>query len=84
MNARHRRTLTAIFERPTRADVRWSDVEALVRALGGEVSQGSGSRVRLVLNGVRGVFHRPHPRPVTDKGALASLRMFLENAGTTP
>lgn len=39
------------------------------------------SRVRIELNGVKAVFHRPHPRPDTDKGALVSVRKFLNNAG---
>lgn len=46
-----------------------------------EISEGSGSRVRIVLNGVKAVFHRPHPTAETDKGALISMRKFLENAG---
>jgi len=33
------------------------------------------------LNGVRAVFHRPHPRKQTDKGALKSMRRFLIEAG---
>jgi len=84
MHNRHRKTLAAIFARPNRADIRWGDVEALIAALGGEISEGEGSRVRLALNGVRAVFLRPHPRPETDKGAVASLRRFLEAAGVTP
>ncbi len=36
------------------------------------------------LNGVKAVFHRPHPRKETDKGALMSLRKFLINAGCSP
>jgi len=37
--------------------------------------------VRIVLNGIRAVFHRPHPTNETDKGSLVSMRKFLENAG---
>jgi hypothetical protein len=43
MNAAQRKTLQAILEKPTRADVRWSKIEGLVRALGGEVTEGRGS-----------------------------------------
>ena len=50
-------------------------------ALGADVSEGSGSRVRVALNGVRAVFHRPHPERVTDKGAVKSVRRFLGEAG---
>ena len=49
--------------------------------MGADVSEGKGSRVRVALNGVRAVFHRPHPQKVTDKGALKSVRRFLLTAG---
>ncbi|MDR1144683.1 MAG: type II toxin-antitoxin system HicA family toxin [Verrucomicrobiales bacterium] len=81
LNNKHRETLRLIFDTPIRGDVNWRDIEKLMVALGGEISEGNGSRVRLWLNGVRAVFHRPHPRPTTDKGALKSVRRFLENAG---
>jgi hypothetical protein len=81
MNARHRRTLAAIVERPEHSDIVWRDIEALFVALGADVSEGSGSRVRVALNGVRAVFHRPHPERVTDKGAVKSVRRFLSEAG---
>ena len=84
MNNKHRRTLQAIFDNPVRSDVVWTDIEKLFTALGGEVSQGRGSRVRIVLNGVRAVFHRPHPQRETDKGALKSVRRFLLEAGVKP
>lgn len=84
MQNRHRYTLEAIFENPIRADVAWSDIETLLRALGAELTEGRGSRVRIVLNGARAVFHRPHPQKETDKGALRSMRRFLTEAGVEP
>ncbi|MCL2761812.1 MAG: type II toxin-antitoxin system HicA family toxin [Treponema sp.] len=66
---------------PIQASILWSDIEGLFTALGAELSKGSGSRVRVKLNGVRAVFHRPHPQKTTDKGAVNSVRRFLENAG---
>jgi HicA toxin of bacterial toxin-antitoxin, len=60
------------------------DIEAMLRAFGAEISVGKGSRVRIALNNVRAVFHRPHPRKETDKGALRSMRRFLTEAGFTP
>ncbi|WP_372424937.1 type II toxin-antitoxin system HicA family toxin [Salinarimonas chemoclinalis] len=59
-------------------------MEALLRAVGAEISEGSGSRVRVALNGVRAVFHRPHPAKETDKGAVKSVRRFLQEAGVAP
>jgi hypothetical protein len=84
ISKKHRRTLTAIFAEPVRANVNWSDIEAMLKACGAEISEGKGSRVRIALKGVRAVFHRPHPRKETDKGALRSMRRFLTEAGMTP
>ncbi|RIK31952.1 MAG: hexulose-6-phosphate synthase [Anaerolineae bacterium] len=84
MDNKHRKTLEAIFEKPERANIAWKDVEALFVALGAEVTEGSGSRVRVALNNIRAVFHRPHPRKETNKGAVKSVRRFLEAAGVKP
>lgn len=84
LSSRHRKTLGAIFEDPVRSNVAWSDVEALLKALDAEVSEGRGSRVRVYLGGVRAVFHWPHPEKETDKGALKSVRRFLSEAGVEP
>ena len=81
LSRRHRRILRAVFEDPVRSNVAWADIESLLRALGASLSEGRGSRVRLYLNGVRSVFHRPHPQKETDKGALKSMRRFLMEAG---
>jgi hypothetical protein len=84
MNSTHRKTLAAIFSDPVRCDVRWDAVEALFAVLGAEISEGRGSRVCVVLSGKTAVFHRPHPRPNTDKGALKAARRFLIEAGIEP
>jgi hypothetical protein len=80
LNSKQRKTLAAVFEIPVRADIAWSDIVRLLEALGATVTQGRGSRIRIYLNGVRAVFHEPHPEKVTDKGAVKSVREFLENA----
>jgi len=56
----------------------------MLTALGAELTEGRGSRVRISLNDVRAVFHRPHPRKETDKGAVIALRRFLMAANVTP
>jgi hypothetical protein len=84
LNRKQRRTLEAVFADPVRADIAWRDIESLFRGLGAEVSEGNGSRVRIALNGVRAVFHRPHPQKETDKGAVKSVRRFLSEAGIQP
>ena len=84
MDRKHRKTLESIFEKPERANITWRDIESLFIALGAEISEGSGSRVRVALKDVRAVFHRPHPRKETNKGAVKSVRRFLEAAGVKP
>jgi HicA toxin of bacterial toxin-antitoxin, len=84
MNKTQRTTLNAIFLRPTKADIRWSAIESLIRALGGEIEERAGSRIAARLNGVIAVFHRSHPRPETKKGAVDAVREFLANAGVKP
>ena len=84
MNNKHRKTLRAIFDESARPDIEWKAIEAMLVAVGAEISEGSGSRVRIALNGVRAVFHRPHPRKEADKGAVKSMRRFLESAKVMP
>jgi hypothetical protein len=84
VNSKQRTTLAAIFADPVSPSIPWENIEALFRALGAEVSQGRGSRVRVELNGKFSVFHRPHPQPGTDRGAVRSVRRFLKNAGVKP
>lgn len=81
MNKKHRKVLAEIFKNPVSSKVRWSDIETLFKGFDAKIQEGSGSRVRVELNGVKAVFHRPHPKRETDKGALMSVRQFLKNAG---
>jgi hypothetical protein len=84
MNSKHRKTLEAIFADPVRSDIKWADIEALFLACGGEVEEARGSRLCVEINGRIAHFHRPHPQPDTNKGAVKSVRRFLENAGVRP
>jgi hypothetical protein len=84
MKGKHQKVLETIFANPIRSGIIWQDIESMLMALGAEVSEGSGSRVRIYINGVRAVFHRPHPKKETDKGAVASMRRFLIEAGVKP
>lgn len=81
MNSKNKKTLENIFKRPIPANILWSDIEKLFLALGANISEGAGSRIRVKLKDERAVFHRPHPERLTDKGAANSVKRFLENAG---
>ena len=81
LNSKQKKILEDIFKEPVKSDIPWKDIEKVLAALGAELSEGNGSRVRIYLNGIRAVFHRPHPKKQTDKGALKSMRRFLIEAG---
>jgi hypothetical protein len=78
---RHRKTLEAIFRTPTSAAVVFSDIEALVLHLGGQVLEREGSRVKLVLGDVQWRCHRPHPGKEAKKYQVEEAREFLQRAG---
>jgi hypothetical protein len=80
MNKKQQRILDAIQTSPPPANLKWDDIEALFKALGAVVSQGNGSRVRVSLNGVKAVFHKPHPNNEVGRGCVRDLRLFLETA----
>ncbi|NYZ70474.1 type II toxin-antitoxin system HicA family toxin, partial [Endozoicomonas sp. SM1973] len=54
------------------------------KAAGGEIHEGAGSRVHVVLNDEVATFHRPHPEKEACKGAVESAKRFLEQAGVKP
>ena len=84
MKAKHRKTLAAIFTRPTKANIKFSDIEALIKALGGEVQEGAGSRVALELCGTREYAHRPHPGKEAKRYIVEKIRKWLTNLEVTP
>ena len=84
MKRAHQRTLEAIFAHPTSANIAWKDIEVLLIGLGAEVSERERSRVAIVLFDEVRVFHRPHPSPKTDKGAVVSVKKWLEQYGVKP
>lgn len=81
MNKKHLRTLTAIFTRPVSGTIKWSDIEALFIALGADIEEREGSRIGVVLFGEVQVYRRPHPQNETDKGAVVSVKKWLERNG---
>ncbi len=84
MKDKHARTLKLIFSRPVSGNVKWPAIEALFKELGAKVTEAEGSRVTVVLFDQVRVFHRPHPQPDTDKGAVANIRKWLEANGVKP
>lgn len=84
MQRKHERTLAAIAERPTRGGIAFADIEALIVALGGEVREGSGSRVVLELSETRQYLHRPHPGKEAKKYQVEQIREWLQGLEVLP
>ncbi len=81
MNSKQEKTKAAIFSKPTPTSIEWADIESLISALGGEVKQKNGSRVRIDLNGYSLNIHSPHPQKEVKIYVVKLLREFLEKAG---
>lgn len=84
MNTKHRKTLRAIFATPTSASIVFADIEALFEALGGEVHERQGSRVKIVLGAEQWRCHRPHPGKEARRYQVEEAREMLERAGVKP
>ncbi len=84
MNKTYKRTLEGIFADLVHANLNWHDIESLLVALGAELEEGRGSRVRVELNDVVAVFHRPHPQKEASKPAVRDVRALLIAAGIQP
>jgi hypothetical protein len=84
MNSKHRKTLEAIFDKPTSGAIKFSSIESLIVALGGEVREGEGSRVALQINVSVKYAHRPHPGKEAKKYQIEEIRAWLAQQGVTP
>ena len=62
----------------------WRKIEALFIALGAQVIEGNGSRVRFELNGIVASFHRPHPQKEAKPYQVRDAKEFLSQAGVKP
>jgi len=84
MNSKQRKTLEAIFRDPVPGAIEWAAVESLLIAVGCQVVEGNGSRVRFVFNGHIASFHRPHPAKEARRYQVRDVREFLSQIGVKP
>jgi hypothetical protein len=84
VNARHARTLAALFKQPTPANVEWAAIAALLLAVGCAQVEGSGSRVRFHKDGMIETFHRPHPAKEAKRYQVRAARDYLIRLGVRP
>ncbi len=84
VNNKQRKLLNVIFSKPVPASIEFKHIESLFLALGAELIEGDGSRVRFILNGVVATFHRPHPHKEAKPYQVRDARSFLQQAGVMP
>ena len=84
LNKKHTKTLQRVYDRPTRSDLKWTDIVNLLKACEAEIIQRHGSRVCIKIGNNRAVFHAPHPQKETVKGAVEDIRKFLQISGIRP
>lgn len=84
MNAKHRKTLRAIFTKPTSPSIVFNEIEALLLALGGQVHEREGSRIKITIKGEQWRCHRPHPGKEAKRYQVEEIRELLERIGEQP
>lgn len=84
MNGKQRKTLAAVFTDPVSSSIAWQDIESLLRAVGCEVIEGNGSRVRFRHGGTDASFHRPHPAKEAKAYQVRDARVLLSRIGVRP
>lgn len=84
MNSRQRKTLEAIFDRPIRKNILWSDIEKLFEGLGAEIANKGGSVVTIKMTAKPQTFHRPHPEKEAPAYCVNKVRAFLQENGVRP
>jgi HicA toxin of bacterial toxin-antitoxin, len=84
VNAKHRKTLEAIFSKPTLANIHFAAIEALVIALGGQIVEREGSRIQVLLSGEQWRVHRPHPGKEAKRYQVDEVRELLTRTGNQP
>ena len=84
MNSKHKRTLVSVFKDPVAVSIVWADIESLLVAIGAEIVEGKGSRVRFHQDGVIATFHRPHPHKEAKPYQVKDARIFLRQLGVEP
>jgi hypothetical protein len=84
VNSRQKKTLATLSTDPVSGTIAWADIESLLIAVGCEVIEGNGSRVRFSFKGEIASFHRPHPAKEAKRYQVRDARRFLTQIGVGP
>lgn len=83
MNSKQQKTFKCLFDNPVRKNIKWVDVERLIVGVGGQIKQGDGSRIRIVLGEYSLNIHTPHPHKELKPYQIRAIRQLLLEEGVT-
>ena len=83
MSHKQEQLLRAIFLDPPSLNIHWREVESLLQHVGAEIENIPGARLRVSLNRIETILHRPHHSNTLDRQGIKHLREFLARAGIT-
>ena len=84
MNSNHQKTLKSLFDNPVKKNIKWTDVEKLIIGVHGQITQGDGSRVRIVLGEQSLNIHTPHPHKELKPYQIRAIRKLFTEQGLMP
>ena len=84
MNSKQQKIFASLFDKPVKKNIKWSDIEKLIAGVGGQISQGDGSRVRIVLREQSLNIHTPHPQKELKPYQIRAIRKLFIDQGIEP
>ena len=84
MNSKQQKIFSSLFDNPVKKNIKWSDIEKLIVGVGGQISQGDGSRVRIVLGKQSLNIHTPNPQKELKPYQVRAIRKLLIDQGIKP
>jgi hypothetical protein len=84
MSRHHAHLIRTIFIDPPHHNLHWREIESLLKHVGASLEPLSGARIRVTLNRMEEIVHRPHHSSTMNAQSILHLRAFLARAGVTP
>ena len=83
MSSKQRKIFESLFDDPVKKNIKWTDVEKLIAGVGGQIKQGDGSKIRIVLGQCSLNIHTPHPHKELKPYQIRAIRKLFIEEGIT-
>lgn len=71
--------LKKVLEKPSRSDVKFSEIESLLTSIGFKKKEGKGSRVKFYNDEKVIILHKPHPGNIVKRYMVEQIQNELED-----